>query len=47
MVEQQGIDVAVAFADPAGPRVLAADRQIEDRGPELVLAVALGTASIR
>ncbi len=40
VVEQQGIDVAVAFADPAGRRVLAADRQIEDRGPELVLAVA-------
>jgi CHAT domain-containing protein/tetratricopeptide (TPR) repeat protein len=39
VVDQQGIDVAVAFEDPAGTPVLKADRLIEDRGPELVLAV--------
>jgi CHAT domain-containing protein len=39
VVDQQGIDVAVAFEDPTGARVLEADRLIEDRGPELVLAV--------
>lgn len=39
VVDQQGIDVVVAFEDPAGAPVLEADRLIEDRGPELVLAV--------
>ncbi|HVR98043.1 MAG TPA: CHAT domain-containing tetratricopeptide repeat protein, partial [Thermoanaerobaculia bacterium] len=40
VVEQQGVDAVVALDDPAGARVLEADRLINDRGPELVLAVA-------
>lgn len=40
VVDQQGIDAVVALEDPTGARVLQADRLINDRGPELVLAVA-------
>lgn len=40
VVDQRGIDVAVALEDPTGARVLEADRPIDDRGLELVLAVA-------
>lgn len=40
VVDQQGIDLGVELLDPGGTRVLAADRLIGDRGPELVLAVA-------
>lgn len=40
IVNQKGIDAVVALDDPAGTRVLEADRLINDRGPELVLAVA-------
>lgn len=40
VVEQQGIDVVVDLDDPAGHRVLEADRPINNHGPELVLAVA-------
>lgn len=40
VVDQQGVDAVVALEDPAGARVLEADRPIKDRGPELVLAVA-------
>jgi CHAT domain-containing protein len=40
IVDQKGIDVAVTLEDPAGARLLRADRPIGDRGPELVLAVA-------
>jgi CHAT domain-containing protein/tetratricopeptide (TPR) repeat protein len=39
VVEQQGIDAAVAFEDPSGAMVLKADRLIDDLGPELVLTV--------
>jgi CHAT domain-containing protein len=39
VVDQQGVDVAVAFLDPRGTPVLEVDRLIGDRGPELVLAV--------
>jgi CHAT domain-containing protein/Tfp pilus assembly protein PilF len=40
VVEQQGIDASVALEDPSGVLVLKVDRLINDRGPELVLAVA-------
>jgi tetratricopeptide (TPR) repeat protein len=40
VVSQQGIDAAVALEAPSGERILKADRPIEDRGPELVLAVS-------
>ncbi|MEO6192479.1 MAG: CHAT domain-containing tetratricopeptide repeat protein [Thermoanaerobaculia bacterium] len=43
VVDQQGIDATVALEDPAGAKVLEADRLINDRGPELVLAVAQKT----
>jgi CHAT domain-containing protein/tetratricopeptide (TPR) repeat protein len=43
VVDQQGIDATVALADPAGAVILEADRLINDRGPELVLAVAQRT----
>jgi len=39
-VDQQGVDLVAIFEDPSGAKVLAADRLIDDRGPELVLAVA-------
>jgi len=39
VVDQQGIDAVVALEDPTGARILEADRLINDRGPELVLAV--------
>jgi CHAT domain-containing protein/tetratricopeptide (TPR) repeat protein len=39
VVDQQGIDVTVTFEAPSGALMLKADRQIEDHGPELVLAV--------
>lgn len=37
-VEQDGVDVEVALLDPAGRTLLTADRNINDRGPELILA---------
>ncbi len=40
VVDQRGIDTAVALEDPSGGKVLEADRPIDDRGLELVLAVA-------
>lgn len=40
VVGQQGIDAAVLLEDPGGVPVLKADRAINDRGLELVLAVA-------
>jgi CHAT domain-containing protein/tetratricopeptide (TPR) repeat protein len=40
VVDQQGIDAEVELDDPGGGLVLEADRLINDRGPELVLAVA-------
>jgi tetratricopeptide (TPR) repeat protein len=40
VVDQQGIDAVVALRDPGGALVLQADRLINDRGLELVLAVA-------
>lgn len=43
VVDQQGIDATVALADPTGAVILEADRLINDRGPELVLAVAQRT----
>jgi len=39
VVDQQGIDALVVLKDPTGTSVLQADRLINDRGPELVLAV--------
>lgn len=45
VVDQQGIDAAVSLEDPAGRTVLKADRRINDRGLELVLAVT-GTAGV-
>jgi CHAT domain-containing protein/Tfp pilus assembly protein PilF len=51
VVDQEGIDAEVSLTDPAGALVLKADRFINDRGPELVLAVAaadgLYTLSVR
>jgi CHAT domain-containing protein/tetratricopeptide (TPR) repeat protein len=44
VVDQQGIDVKMALEDSTGARVLKRiDRQIGNRGPELVLAVAKRT----
>src|SRR6185436_3626080 len=40
VVDQQGVDALVALENPSGALVLQADRLINDRGPELVLAVA-------
>ncbi|HEX6900222.1 MAG TPA: CHAT domain-containing protein [Thermoanaerobaculia bacterium] len=40
VVDQRGIDAAVVLEDPGGAEVLKADRLIDDRGLELVLAVA-------
>ncbi len=40
VVEQDGVDVELTWLDPAGEEVLSADRNINDRGPELVMAVA-------
>jgi CHAT domain-containing protein len=40
VVDQRGIDAAVILEDPGGAEVLKADRLIDDRGLELVLAVA-------
>lgn len=40
VVEQDGVDVELTWRDPAGEEVLTADRNINDRGPELVMAVA-------
>src|SRR5215213_3180175 len=40
VVDQQGIDAVVSLEDPGGAPVLKADRAINDRGLELVLAVA-------
>jgi CHAT domain-containing protein/tetratricopeptide (TPR) repeat protein len=39
VVDQRGIDAVVSLEDPAGAPILQADRLIDDRGPELVLAV--------
>lgn len=40
IVDQQGVDVVVAFEDPSGAQVLQADRPFGGRDQELVLAVA-------
>lgn len=40
VVEQNGVDVELTWLDPSGEVVLSADRYIDDRGPELVMAVA-------
>lgn len=39
VVEQGGVDVELTWLDPAGEAVLTADRNIEQWGPELVMAV--------
>lgn len=39
-VEQEGVDAVVRLRDPEGELLLEADRRIDDRGPELVMAVA-------
>lgn len=40
VVDQQGIDAEVALEAPDGSPLLIVDRLIDDRGPELILAVA-------
>ena len=47
VVDQQGVDVAVALYSPSGERILEVDSPIGRRGPEILMAVARASGGYR